>query len=159
MKNGIFFVLLLVIPLGLFGQSLDSLILKGQKGINRVQHLKSFIPGSGVAFKDTARTKNNKVHGVIFKDATTITKSYAMPGPSLIVEQAQRIDELEASVAKITVICDNLQKQSDSHSDNQEFFLKLFEIIFGGFVSIIIAVIGYKFSKKSGQNLPADGPG
>ena len=142
MKNGKFIVLLLVIPLGLFGQSLDSLILKGQKGVNRVQHLKSFIPGSGKVLKDTPTMKN-----------------YMMRGPSLIMEQAQRVDDLEASVAKLTVICDNLQKQSDSHSDNQEFFLKLFEILFGGAVSIVIAVIGYKFSKKSGQNLPADGPG
>jgi hypothetical protein len=73
--------------------------------------------------------------------------------------QAQRVDDLEASVIKLTIICDNLQKQSDSHSDNQELFLKLFEILFGGIVSIVIAVMGYKFSKKSGQSLPADGPG
>jgi hypothetical protein len=139
MKKSLFFILLLLI--GVYGQSLDSLILKGQKGINRVQHLKSFIPGSGKVFQETARTK-----------------SLVMPGPSLYIAQEQRVNDLEASVVKLTVVCDNLQKQSDSHSDNQELFLKLFEILFGGLVSIAVAVIGFKFSKKSGS-LPSDGPG
>jgi hypothetical protein len=139
MKNVFFGVLLFAISFGTYSQSLDSLILKGQKGINRIQHLKSFIPGNG--------------------SKETPTKSYVMRGPSLYMAQAQRVDDLEASVIKLTIICDNLQKQSDSHSDNQELFLKLFEILFGGIVSIVIAVMGYKFSKKSGQSLPADGPG
>ena len=88
----------------------------------------------------------------------TSDKKLCYEGPSLYIAQAQRVNDLEASVVKLTIVCDNLQKQSDSHSDNQELFLKLFEILFGGLVSIAVAVIGFKFSKKSGS-LPSDGPG
>jgi hypothetical protein len=131
MKRMMLFILLTVFLS--FGQDLDSLIVKGQKATNRARHLKSFMLNK--TNKDTIAVKTDK--GFI------MVKRHIAYEPDAV----QRINDLEASVDKLTTICTNLQKQSDSHSDNQELFLKWIEII-SGLVSIVGVILGLYFSKK-----------
>jgi hypothetical protein len=184
MKSMIFFILVTVFLS--FGQSLDSLIVKGQKATSRAHYMKSFIfnkadkdiiiPEKGAdkgmvkSEKGVDTTDKGMVKSEKSVDTITVkpdnynyglfsgtVKSEKGANKSVITvkrhvtykpDVTQRVNDLESSVEKLTTICTNLQKQSDSHSDNQEFFLKWIEII-SGLVSIVGVILGFKFSKKS----------
>jgi len=59
------------------------------------------------------------------------------------------IKDLKSTEIKVTAILENLQKQSDSHTDNQNFITKILEIICGCFSTIFVAYLGLKLKKKT----------
>jgi hypothetical protein len=120
---------ILLLALCSYGQNLDSMVSKGQEAINRVHHFKGVLSDH----RDAAVNKMRDFRPFI--------------------SQQQDIEDLKINVAKLTVICDNLQKQSDGHSDNQDFLLKIIEIIIGGIVTIAMSYLGLKLSKgkKEGE--------
>ena len=76
---------------------------------------------------------------------------YTLPEFSVNVDNQElqrEVNDLKIEMAKTSYILESLIKQSESHSKNNEFLLKLLEIIIGGIVSIIAAVIVAKFTSK-----------
>jgi hypothetical protein len=65
------------------------------------------------------------------------------------IDNEARLRQVEISMAKMSVILENLQKQSDSHSDNLNLFVKILEILIGSLTSISVALIGFWKFKKS----------
>lgn len=66
-----------------------------------------------------------------------------------ITSLENKIEDLKSTQIKITTVLDNLQKQSDSHTDNQNFITKILEIVCGCFSTIVVAYLGLKLKKKT----------
>jgi hypothetical protein len=129
MKSIVFVLLFLVAG---YSQNLDSLVNKGKVGVKRNLQ--------GLIFSKSSKTV----------ETPKITKSAATKNIEVFVDNDNeaKIESLEINVAKLSVICENLQKQSDTHADNQDLFLKLIEALGSGLIAIVIALISKKLKLK-----------
>lgn len=106
----------------------------------------------------SSETNARQLHGLFFQRHLTPLAPLPRPLPpdSLFksvpaaapVTANNDIRDLQISVAKLSVIVDNLQKQADSHGNNMDFILKLIEIFMGTVSAIVIAYISVKVGSK-----------
>jgi len=67
-----------------------------------------------------------------------------------VAELEKEIKDSKDATSQIKTILENLQKQSKSHTDNQNFLAKMFEILLASFLTpVVIAVLTIALKKKA----------
>jgi len=125
--------------------NLDSLLNASAKGERKARVLQGFIVHNGVT---VANYSPKLTPPDVLFGSSAPTHTLPMVPPSAVDNDA-RLRQVEISMAKMSVILENLQKQSDSHSDNLNLFVKILEILLGSLTSIAVALIGFWKFKKS----------
>lgn len=132
------FILILFLATSSFATNLDSLLNRSSTGERNARTLRGFIvrKGTTVAQYAPVLTSPDKLFAIRLQPLTAINNSEA------------EIRDLQISTAKMSVILDNLQKQSDSHTDNLNLIVKIFEILIGSATTILVALIGTRKLSK-----------
>jgi hypothetical protein len=116
--------------------SLDSLVKTSEVSVQRAENVRGFFFNR--RHQENADKSENRHRGgfvgPINNDNTYILTQLAT---------------LQAEQAKTSVILENLQKQSNDHTDNSEFNLKLIELLLGAFTTIVLAFVGNWVKKKT----------
>ena len=132
------FLLTILISVGYAGTNLDSLVNESQKGEQRAKHV-GWLAGQ----KKPLITGAYPVGGGKAKSLWEETNQ-----DTLIKQLSQKVEDLQSSQEKLTLIVASLQSSSNTHSDNQDFILKLVEIFMGAIVTLLAAYITAKITKK-----------
>jgi len=125
--------------------NLDSLLNASVNGERKARALQGFFVNRGVTVANYGPKLTPP--DVLFGPHEPIPVPPVVP--SMSIDNEARLRQVEISMAKMSVILENLQKQSDSHSDNLNLFVKILEILIGSLTSISVALIGFWKFKKS----------
>lgn len=132
-----------------------------------------YMPSIPLKEKPVSQTKNiTKTSGdtIVYSRLDTISKnSMANQSKSIIyseeknipvplsqsnvnnditVDLINRITNNEVGLAKVTVVLESLQKQSESHTDNSDFNLKLIELLLGAVGAIVTSLLSSWFQDR-----------
>jgi hypothetical protein len=136
-------IILIFVVTSSFGSSIDTILKKSEVSKNATDLQGFFI-------------HRHQSHPVSHDSLKSFQKSMMGPWETAIAidtSMANRLTKLEESNAKISLILENLQSQSDDQKDNSNFIIKLMESIagilgaLGTFVGVIFAV--YKWLKSN----------
>jgi hypothetical protein len=141
------FLIALFLVTSSYATNLDSLLNRSSTGERNARSLQGFIVGKGVLVARYAPTLTppEKLFNTGLRPLSIIPASPTLPA---INNTEAEIRDLQISTAKMSVILENLQKQSDSHTDNINIIVKIFEILVGSITTIAVAVISTRGLRK-----------
>jgi hypothetical protein len=171
MKNLIFILLSVSLCSATTSVTLDSIYKESKVGEQKAKHM-GWLPRKNVTTisattkipivkgaVDTAVEK--KVKSVEFIPEKKVTPVLEAPilkndkfsfeinnQDTLISRLTQKVSDLESNQEKITLIMASLQSASNTHSDNQDFIIRMVEIIMGSIATLLAAYITAKATKK-----------
>ena len=148
------FLFILILVTGSFAVNLDTLLGQSSSGAHKARDLHGYLARhSEKHLPDTANQSPASIFSKSKEDSFRGPVDRNHKAPLLFmdaVRNEERINQLEISVAKMSVILDNMQKQSDSHTNNIDVLIKIFEILIGSLTTIAASVIGiWKFKATS----------
>ena len=125
------------------GANLDSLVKESKAGEQKAHHVGWMATKKMPLIPTTAEVGGGRSKSIMVEDTQEESSQDLM-----IKLVSSRVDEMQANQEKLTLIVASLQNQSNTHSDNQDFTLKLVEIFMGAIATLAAAYITAKIAKK-----------
>jgi hypothetical protein len=116
---------------------LDSLVAHSKVLEHKAKHISGLLP------------QTKYVPSIPLKE-----KSVSIPLPQnnanndITIDLLNRVTNTEVDLAKVTVILESLQKQSEAHTNSSDFNLKLIDLLLGTVATIIVSLIGMWFQNR-----------
>jgi hypothetical protein len=125
---------------------LDSLVANGKMLEHRATHISGFLPQT--KYVPVIPLVPLKEKSIQEEKSVSVPLSQNNVNNDLTIDLLNRVTNTEVELAKVTVILESLQKQSESHTNSSDFNLKLIELLLGFVGTIIVSLIGMWFQDR-----------